>query len=235
MDEFVKLLQEHGKPQQRTAVGHDEADRYRGRVPDALIRFWLDHGRGCYNDGKDWLCDPAPFIPLVEAVFEGDPEFHPNDFVAIRRSAFSDLTLWSRKLAGPVTVSFNLGEVSAFGAESWIDKKTGQRHSTDFIVGALFYRAKLVAAWVTEDDEDMLPLAIERCGLLKADEVYGFFPALQIGGTNDVANLRRVKVVEHLLFLAAVTDFLLVKTEFPDPDDPYGYRRRVVRRIGGPL
>ncbi|EGH49688.1 hypothetical protein PSYPI_47778, partial [Pseudomonas syringae pv. pisi str. 1704B] len=37
---------------------------------------------------------------------------------------------------------------------------------------------------------------------LKSDEIYGFVPALALGGPMELKNLQRVKLIEHLEFLS---------------------------------
>ena len=56
-----------------------------------------------------------------------------------------------------------------------------------------------------KNDSDENPLferAMALLGPLEADEMYGFVPALAIGGAPKLENLQKVKVIEHLTFLA---------------------------------
>ncbi|AFO47952.1 hypothetical protein PRJ_0800 [Pseudomonas sp. XWY-1] len=48
--------------------------------------------------------------------------------------------------------------------------------------------------------------AKEKLGRLKHDEMYGFFPALMLGGADSLQHLKKVSAVEHLIFLAQLTD-----------------------------
>ncbi|WP_299970235.1 GAD-like domain-containing protein [uncultured Roseobacter sp.] len=61
-------------------VVREEADRYRGRLPDGLLDFWVQNGRGAWLEDYAWLCDPEFLRPVVEAVFEGHPKFEANGF-----------------------------------------------------------------------------------------------------------------------------------------------------------
>ena len=56
-----------------------------------------------------------------------------------------------------------------------------------------------------EEDLDGKPLfqrAMAKHGPLEEYEMYGFVPALAIGGATKLENLQKVKVIEHLSFLA---------------------------------
>lgn len=48
--------------------------------------------------------------------------------------------------------------------------------------------------------------AKEKLGRLKHDEMYGFSPALMLGGADSLQHLKKVSAVEHLIFLAQLTD-----------------------------
>jgi hypothetical protein len=65
VDMFAHLLGRLGEPEQALEVTHDEAQRYTGRLPDALLRFWREHGRGTYKGGSYWICDPALYQGLI--------------------------------------------------------------------------------------------------------------------------------------------------------------------------
>ncbi|ATD09359.1 hypothetical protein PPIS_b0142 [Pseudoalteromonas piscicida] len=68
----------------------------------------------------------------------------------------------------------------------------------------LFY-AVLSKESLDLDDINDLPLferAVEKLGLLENGEIYGFVPALALGGEPKLENLQKVKATEHLAFLA---------------------------------
>ncbi|AEJ11416.1 GAD-like domain-containing protein [Pseudomonas putida S16] len=50
----------------------------------------------------------------------------------------------------------------------------------------------------------MFEPAKKKLGMLKHDEMYGFVPALAFGGSSDLANLEKVKAVEHLILLSQI-------------------------------
>ena len=66
----------------------------------------------------------------------------------------------------------------------------------------------------TNGFEELFPPALETLGLLKTDEMYGFVPALALGGPMELKNLQRVKLIEHLEFLSQLSP--LQDWGFPD-------------------
>ncbi len=87
-------------------------------------------------------------------------------------------------------------------------------------------------ALIDDEGDDMLPPAIARLGPLEPGEIYGFFPALGFGGERKIETLRRVNVVEHLLFLAQLGPFTLQRMTEPSAGLPFG-ESATVRTIGG--
>jgi len=230
-DMFAYTVEKLGPPAQASRVPFEEAARYADRLPPALIGFWQTYGRGSYQDGKFWICDPAPFQPVIEAVFYGDPEFDPADMTAIGYSAFASLKIWHRRRRA-VSIDFLFREISNPPASAWHDPDTGEPFSPDFSIGCQLTSFQYTPAQVDNDGVDLLPQAIARLGRLTVGELYGFIPALNLGGDYRVENLRRLNAAEHLLVIAETANFTLTRLTPPEPPaHPYG-RIMPVRTIG---
>jgi len=52
------------------------------------------------------------------------------------------------------------------------------------------------------DEKLLFERACKKLGPLEFNEMYAFVPALALGGTNKLEKLKKVKVIEHLNFLA---------------------------------
>ena len=61
----------------------------------------------------------------------------------------------------------------------------------------------------------MFTPALAKLGRLKHDEMYGFVPALALGGTSTLANLQKVKAVEHLVLLAQLAPLGVITSPPP--------------------
>ena len=53
--------------------------------------------------------------------------------------------------------------------------------------------------------------ALKKLGRLKYDEMYGFVPALALGGPATLDHLQKVKVVEHLVLLAQLSELRVME------------------------
>jgi hypothetical protein len=231
VDMFAHTLKKFGEPDHAHKVSAAEGARYVGRVPGALIRFWVEHGRGSYHDGKFWICDPAPFESVIDDIFHDDVELRPADMTAVGYSAFGRLKLWHRQRRS-VSVDFLFLQVHNPPASSWHNKDTGVPFSEDFSISCFLTDFQYSPAQVDTQGADLLPPAIGRHGPLQPGEIYGFVPALHLGGAYDLKNLRRMSAPEHFSVIAQTANFNLTRLTAPEPPHhPYG-RTVVVRGIG---
>jgi hypothetical protein len=230
VDMFAYMLKTLGEPEHASKIGPDEAARYADRVPPALIQFWAEHGRGAYLDGLYWICDPEPFDPVLELIFEGDPEFSPPDMAVVAYSALGALKVWHRKRR-KVNVSLLQSTVFNPPASSLHNARTGQPFTEAFSISTF---VSIVRSEFAQEDRDFHAAAVARHGALEPGEIFGFFPALQLGGTYAVETLRRVRAAEHFAILAQLDRFKLTRLTQPDPPAfPYG-QLKFVRFIGPP-
>jgi hypothetical protein len=230
VDMLASMIQKLGEPKHASRISSEDAAHYVDRVPQALIRFWLEHGRGAYFDGLYWLCDPEPFDPVLEFIFTGDAEFSPSDMTVVAYTAFGDLKVWHRRRR-QMNVSLLQSEVFNPPASAWHDRRTGQPFSEDFSVSNFASTGRWAFG---PEDHEFLAAAAARHGALEPGEVYGFFPALQLGGAYKVENLKRVRAAEHFQILAQLDRFKLTRLTPPDPPThPYGHLE-FVRYIGQP-
>ena len=87
-----EVLDEFGPLKDGSTVSASEAEVYRGRLPDAMVDFWIEHGRGQWRDGLYWICDPEPIIPvlhtLLPAIWNSTPrEWCPSCVMHSAKSA----------------------------------------------------------------------------------------------------------------------------------------------------
>jgi hypothetical protein len=230
-NELHNLVDEFGEPGNSIKLSKKIASKYHGLIPSYLIDFWIEHGFGSYQRGKFWITDPEVFKPFVEHFFKGDPEFSPDDLYCIYRGAFAELGIWNPQKKCILEISMNLDLVTINSFEYWVDNDTGLPYPIEQIVAAIIYRQKYTNAWVDEDDNEILDDVIAKCGPLLDDEMYGFFPALQLGGKNIVNNIQRVKAVKHLIFLSQLSNNSLNKFVMPDAHGRGG-GYQFIRRIG---
>lgn len=231
---FGDILDVLGPMTDISPVTEAEAERYRGRLPDGLLRFWRQHGRGALLGGYAWLCDPALLRPVLDAVFAGDPEFKAEDIDVYLYSYDGRLSGWSprHKTIGIDIIGFEPSCV-AYGTPEGLFTVTGESMSPDLAVGHAI-RGQLYDLDHDRDvDSDYFTPALGRLGPLAPGEIYGYFPSMRMGGSGEVDTMRKVKLVEHLLFVAQLGPLPLERyvPDFSDPARPHG-RRETLRLLG---
>lgn len=192
MDEFFELfLSKMGPAADRRYVPASSIDRYRRALPQQLLAYWETYGWCSYGDGSFWTVDPGEYEPVLEA-WIGETSFMENDaYHIIARSAFGHLYLWGEKSG----LSLTLVAPGSFCVPS-----CDTRAPDDLGLNLKIFFATLERCSV--DFADLFSPALKSLGKLAHDEMYGFVPALALGGSSELSNLQKVRAVEHLVFLA---------------------------------
>lgn len=241
-DVFAAIVEKYGEPQHAVKMTRQQAGQYRGRVPEALMTFWEKHGMGSYKKGRSWICDPEFMKPVADKIFGNDPEYSSSDVCVIGYEASGNLLCWhkSREDIYVEVRSWNVRGRDPITEAGWIPLPgfpppdfNRPPPPEDFSVGiAMETMIENEEQLLSDDDaEDIFNQACQFAGFLEPGEIYGFVPALGFGGMARVENIRRVGVVEHLLFLAQLGPFYRTILTPPQPGWPFGKVERV-RQIG---
>lgn len=180
-DERISVLLERtfGAPILAGRPTPDDLQAQRALLPARLFDLWSDHGFAGYGRGMYWNTDPAEYRTVLRAW-----ERIPSASNVIGRDAFANLYILEEQDVYrfcPHTDDHDLlGPFDTF-YEAFVTWSEGQRMH----MWAPLFQAALAAH-----------------GELSADECYGFFPALALGGEMAPAFVQRVKIQEHLQFLA---------------------------------
>ncbi|SDA32878.1 hypothetical protein SAMN02799622_05346 [Methylobacterium sp. UNC378MF] len=223
IDAFARVIGDFGPPENAKSVPPDVIELYKDYLPPSMIRFWETYGWGNYKSGYCRICDPRPFQPLVKSMFTNDPDFDHQDLTVIMFTALCEMDIWSRKGYG---IYVNLANSRVNSQSKIVNPSTGKKYNKDFLIGS-----KIHGRISNGGMQDYYSEAVERLGKLKLDEVFGFVPALQLGGDPFPENLQRFKAMEYLDFLAQIEPLTLIEITDPEPGAPLG-RMKDVRRIG---
>ncbi|MBK3398267.1 MULTISPECIES: GAD-like domain-containing protein [Methylobacterium] len=222
IDAFERIIQEFGLPEQSQSILPETLARLSTRVPRELADFWKLYGWGMYKDRYFRLCNPEMFDPLIAYIFKDDPDFDPLDMSVIGYTAFNTLRIWNKK-TGSMLAFMEKSEIS--GGIKAKNPNARTQYPDAFLSGLHIYDALRSRTPRLYND------ACARLGKPGYDEVFGYAPALQIGGEWGVAHLHRFKAVEHMTFLAQLGPLILTELTTPNTDSPMG-RMRNVRYIG---
>ncbi len=88
----LAFLEICGAPVRSYAVSSGFAESFRSRVPDELIRYWLEYGVGTYAGGFYRLCTPDLFDPFLSWILANAPSLN-GKLAAIGYSAFGVVDL----------------------------------------------------------------------------------------------------------------------------------------------
>jgi len=175
-------------------VSAEVVERYRGKLPNQMLKYWEAYGWSGYGQGIFWTVNPDDYEQVVDAWLDGTPFAESDDYYLIGLGAFGEM-----RSGRSLTIAAPLGMI--FPNESYREKMVAGKG--DFLSRRFF--ANLDKKRVDFEDDTQKPLfdrALKRLGPLAPDEMYGFVPALALGGPRRLDHLQKVKAVEHLLILA---------------------------------
>ncbi|EKT4523557.1 DUF1851 domain-containing protein [Pseudomonas putida] len=192
MDEVYSILLEAiGEPMLRQEVPPSSISRYEGILPDQLLQFWAEHGWCGYGEGILWMVNPQEYENVLASWMQSSALEMTDTYHVIARSAFGDLYLWGEKSGPSLCIFCNVSRYTYDPAER--SPHAMNRAFRSFLLS--FDQAYL-------DFNDLFDSAKEKLGVLRPDEMYGFVPALQLGGPASIEIIEKVKAIEHLMFLS---------------------------------
>lgn len=156
-------------------------DKYKAYAPDALVYFWQQYGIGVYMNGYLKLVNPALYTEWVDEHIE---TVKSNAFI-FALTAFADVIYWDNNCANIYNMRYAKHNVLSTDIELLFNRLIiDDYYHKEYLKDSLYERAKA------------------KLGEPLFDECYGYFPALALGGRETLKNLQKVKLNEHLEFLA---------------------------------
>ncbi|RMN25284.1 hypothetical protein ALQ62_00563 [Pseudomonas coronafaciens pv. zizaniae] len=204
MDEhYASFLKDFNPTTDRQEAPQSSIDRYEKKLPAQLLEYWKEYGWCGYADGIFWTVNPQEYETILSH-WLSETNLPKNDnYYVIARSAFGILYVWGQEQGYCLTISSYRTRYS-----SRISRFTGEK--LDAGVNAFFFSMSPNH----NDIDGLFEPAREKLGPLKSDEMYGFVPALALGGPMELENLQKVKTIEHLTFLSQLSP--LQDWGFPD-------------------
>lgn len=194
-EDFSLFIEEFGEADHSEPVPEAVVARWQNKLPDQLLTYWRLEGWCSYGKGLLWTVNPDDYEGLVEEWLADTALERADAFHVFARSAFGDLYLCGEKSGSNATVCCSLGAITAVPKE--LKPKDPERRDSSI---RAFFAASFTSDY-DRGDVSKKPLfrrALAKLGPLRADEMYGFEPALALGAAPVLENLRKVRLSEHL-------------------------------------
>lgn len=194
---FQQFIETFGEASTRETVPDSTIEKYRSKLPDALLRYWQEEGWGSYAQGLFWIVDPDNHKDSLDRWLAGTELADIDNYHVIARDAFGSLYAWGERYHRGFTVSSLAGGIVAL--KNQLQKPNP---NPDRSLGIFF--GVSTPDQFDFDDRDGKPLfqrALKKLGAVSQSEMYAFVPALRIGGKADLEHLAKVDMDVHLAIL----------------------------------
>lgn len=194
---FQVFIDEFGEASHRIDASADAIQKWRGKLPDQLLSYWETEGWNGYADGLFWFVNPDEYEDLVDEWLDNTGLEQIDAFHVIGRTAFGDLYVCGERTGVNITINCALGAILALPEDLKFISKEDQDWSVKSFLG-------LSADDCDLEDESGVPLferAVAKLGPLEPDEVFGFEPAIVLGGRMLLENLAKLNLDVHLTIL----------------------------------
>lgn len=171
---------------------------YQKKIPVRLLGYWKEYGFSGFSDGLFWIVNPKDYQGILEKFLQKTPIWGRENFYVVARTAFGELYVRgdrskSTTIINPHLCSILPGDFNQIPPDKEIiDKRIGiffmtiEKNDVD-------YRDK--------NDKYLFKKCLKKYGPLENDEMYTFSPALALGGSADIKNIKKVKILEQLSIL----------------------------------
>ncbi|ALU89973.1 hypothetical protein Hrubri_2797 [Herbaspirillum rubrisubalbicans M1] len=195
---FKYFISNFGEATKSFPVPTASLEKWRGKLPDKLLKYWEQEGWCEYANGLFCTVDPDDYEDLVDEWLADTGLDEIDAFHVIARSAFGALYVCGEKTGRSVTIVCALNMVSAL--QNRLKVKT--KEDLDFSIRS-FFAFSDPAQFDMEDENGQLLFerARSKLGPLEPHEIYGFEPAIVLGGKILLENLAKVNANVHLTIL----------------------------------
>lgn len=196
-EDYDVLISEFGEATHRTDVPPEAIQKWKGKLPEQLLIYWKEEDWCGYKNGLFWFVNPDDYENLVDEWFEDTGLEQIDAFHVIARTAFGKLYVCGERTGVSLTISCPINAILAIPKNLKPKSKEDQDWSIRSFLG-------LSANGCDVKDESGAPLferALEKLGPLGPDELYGFEPAIVLGGRMLLNNLAKLKLDVHLTIL----------------------------------
>lgn len=158
------------------------------------MEYWSEHGWAGYGNGIFWLVNPQEYDAVVSYWLENTNLGSHDTYHLIARSAFGDLYLWGENTGSILTLA-------AYHSRYFLSAPSSSSEERDNKIQSL-----LMWAMTENIGLDLFDEARATLGDLAPNEMYGFVPALMLGGSAKLERLQRLDAEVHLILLSQMAE-----------------------------
>jgi hypothetical protein len=186
-EEFRKA---YGQGERYRAFTKADRARLEAAVPAYLLDLWESDGWAGYRGGLLWMVDPQEYEPVLRAW--NIPESFP--LITIARTALGALFL----LATAPTPNGSIGQAILL-----LDPHLGEYMTVGPFAEKYMTRTLAKDGTIANSmQEPETKQAVQDVGPLAWNEMYGYEPALRLGGSGKPDTVRKYNIFNHHLLLS---------------------------------
>ncbi|MFU2198796.1 GAD-like domain-containing protein, partial [Acinetobacter baumannii] len=200
-DDIDYFYEKYGQPIDKVEVTDDLIKKYRGKLPESILEQWRLFGFAGYLNGLYWITNPDDYAEVIYDWLEDTSLPDDDVYYVLARSAFGKLLIWGEK---------NYNRYYVLTLEGILHDKGEKNEGAEFYGSDFFFLPKKnYLDYTDKNGNKLFDRAVKKLGVLKADEMYAFEPALALGGVESLTYLAKVNLPVHMKFLKQVTPLRL--------------------------
>ncbi|CDL84811.1 GAD-like domain-containing protein [Xenorhabdus szentirmaii] len=203
-DEYFKcLIDDLGEATQYKVVPTDAIEKWLGKLPDQLLYYWKTEGWNSYKDGLFSIVNPDDYEDIVDMWLEDTPFESMDSYHVIARNDFGKLYLCGQETGRNISISCVSNTIIYDKKEFY--KKDKKRLDLDI---AAFFANKSVKSLDLKGSgkTGIFSRAVKKHGPLNTDEIFGFEPAIVLGGEIKLENVKKLNMHIHLDILRQLSE-----------------------------
>lgn len=210
IDEYIEYFYEKMGPDIfKEKVPEDVINEYSGRLPNTLIKYWKEYGWCGYGGGIFWTVNPKKYSVVVDEWLKGTVFEDYDDYHLIALGGFGEMYLWGEKTGNSLSITASYGMMSPTDKSDFIKRKSD---NYELLVKSFF--SGIDKKYLDEQDENgngLFDKAATLLGCLYPGEIYGFSPAIPMGGKAVINHVKKVDAVSYLYFLASLGEKIIME------------------------
>ena len=202
-EDFNWFIKKFGEPTSTEPVPVISLEKWRGVLPDVLLSYWENEGWASWQNGLISLVDPEYYNDILDSWLEGTQFEEEDSYHVFARGAFGILYAFGVHTGRNLTILCYAGKIIV----SVREKVKKSQEDLMWDIKSFFGAARIVDFDLVDIHGNYLfKQAVSLYGVLEREEIFGFEPAIFLGGKIDINNVRKLDAQIHLSILREMTE-----------------------------